>query len=147
MINLRKAAAIGSVAIFGLLLSACSLYKTSSNGESTGTDTGQQQSQGQTQQSQGPSAATVTFSDSGVSPATVTIKSGESITWVNSGSKAVGVASAPHPTHTDNRELTNGQSVLEIAPGASATATLTKTGNWGFHDHLNPSVGGKVSVQ
>lgn len=147
MINLRKSAVLAGVAACALLLSACSLYKTSSNGESTGTDTGQQQSQGQTQQSQGQAAATVTFSDSSVSPSTVTIKSGESITWTNSGSKAVDVASAPHPTHTDNSELTNGQSVLSLAPGASSTVTLTKKGTWGFHDHLNPSAGGKVVVQ
>ena len=147
MINLRRTAAIGSVAVLGLVLSACSLYKTSSNTDQTGAgDSSQQQSQGQTQQ-QGQVAATVTFSDSGVSPSTVTIQSGEAITWTNSGTGAVQVASDPHPTHTDNRELTNGQSALQIAPGASSTITLTKTGNWGYHDHLNPSTRGKVVVQ
>src|SRR3989344_3689955 len=147
MINLRKSAAIGSVAVLGLVLSACSLYKTSSNTDQIGAgDNTQQQSQAQTQQ-QEKVVATVTFSDSGVSPATVTIKSGEAITWTNSGSGAVQVASDPHPTHTDNKELSNGQSALQLAPGASSTVTLTKTGNWGYHDHLNPSVKGKVSVQ
>lgn len=145
MIDFKKATILTAIASSALVLSACSLYKTSSSGETTGTDTGQQ-SQGQAQQ-QGQAAATVTFSDNGVSESTVTIKSGESITWVNSGSKAVDVASAPHPIHTNNSELTNGQFVLSLAPGASSTVTLTKKGTWGFHDHLNPSVGGKVVVQ
>lgn len=147
MINLRKPAVLAGVAACALLLSACSLYNTSSDtGKPGAGDNTQQQIQSGTQQ-QGQAAATITFSDSGVSPSTVTIKSGESITWVNSGSKAVDVASAPHPTHTDNRELTTGQSVLEIAPGATATVTLAKTGSWGYHDHLSPSVRGTVVVQ
>ena len=147
MINIRKSAIVGVVAVFGLLLSACSLYKTSSNTDQTGAgDNTQQQSQGQSKQ-QGQAAATITFSDSGVSPATVTIKSGEAITWTNSGSKAVQVASDSHPTHTDNRELSNGQSGLQIASGASTTVTLNKTGSWGYHNHLSPSTRGKVVVE
>ena len=140
MINLRKTAAIGSVAVLGLVLSACSLYKTSSNGGQSGT--GEQQ---QTQQVEG--AATVTFADSGVSPSMVTIKSGESLTWVNNSSKKVQVGSANHPTHTLNKELTNGEFVTDLAPSASATVTLTTKGTWGYHDHLNPSITGKVVVE
>ena len=77
----------------------------------------------------------------------MTIKSGESLTWVNNSSKSVQVGSANHPTHTLNRELTSGEFVTELAPGASATVTLTKKGTWGYHNHLDPSVTGKVVVE
>ena len=143
MINIRKTAIMGAILSSALVLSACNLYKTSSTGDG-GTVTGTQEQQ-QTQQVE--SAASVTFSDSGVSPSTVTIKFGESLTWVNNSSKSVQVGSANHPTHTLNKELTNGEFVTDLAPGASATVTLVKKGTWGYHNHLDPSVTGKVVVE
>lgn len=144
MINFKKAAILSAIASSALVLSACNLYKTSSTGNQTGTtQTAQEQQPAQT----GESAATITFSDAGVSPAEVTVKSGESITWTNNSSKKVQVASDNHPTHTINQELTNGQFTTELAPGGLVTVTLTKIGSWGYHDHLNPSVKGKVVMQ
>ena len=46
-----------------------------------------------------------------------------------------------------NKELTNGEFVAELVPGASATVTLTKTGTWGYHDHLRPSTIGSVVIE
>lgn len=143
MIDFKKAAILATIASSAFVLSACNLYKTSSTGSQTGTTQTQQQQQA----TPAASAATITFSDTGVSPATVTIKSGESLTWTNNGTKTVQVGSANHPTHTLNQELTSGQFVTDLAPGASATVTLTKVGTWGYHDHLDPSVKGKVVVQ
>ena len=146
MINLKKTTILGIIASFALVLSACSLYNKTPSQDQT-TEQAQSKTQGQTQQSQDESAATITFAGGSVSPATVTIKSGESITWENKGTSAVQVASNPHPTHTDNRELTSGQSTLSLEAGALETVSLTKKGTWGFHDHLNPSVKGTVVVQ
>ncbi len=145
MINSRKVAIIAGVASMSLLLSACSLYPTSNQ---TQTQTQNQASgAGQTQNQPAQGSQVVTFTDSGVNPAQVTVKSGQTVTWTNNSSKTVQVASNPHPTHTANRELSNGQSVLDLASGKSASVTLTKTGTWGFHDHLNPSTVGTVIVQ
>lgn len=142
MTNFRRTAILGTTILASaLVLSACSLYSTPSG---TGSQTAQSQQQAT---SPAQSAATVTFSDSGVDQATVTIKSGQAITWINNSSKTIQVASANHPTHTLNPELSNGQFVLELAPGASSTVTLNKAGTWGFHNHLNPSVTGEVVVQ
>lgn len=142
MNRFKKSAIFGStIIVLGLVLSACSLYGTQSN---TG-QTNQAQQQDQTSLAQ--SSVTVTFSDSGVDFATVTVKSGGTVTWTNSGSNTIAVASNPHPTHTDNQELTNGQSTLQLTPGASATVTLSKKGTWGYHNHLDLSVGGKVVVE
>lgn len=144
MIDLRKATILTAIASSALILSACNLYKTSSSGNQTGTaQTTQEQQPAQTT----ASAATITFSNNGVSPATVTVKSGESVTWTNNSSKKVQVGSDNHPTHTLNQELTNGQFTVELAPGASTSETLTKKGSWGYHDHLSPSINGKVVVE
>lgn len=146
MIDFKKAAILATIASSALVLSACNLYKTSSTNDQTGTTaTGEQQPAQSAQTTE--SAATITFTDSGVSPATVTVKAGDSITWTNNGSKKVSVASDNHPTHTLNQELTNGQFVTELAPRASVTVTLTKVGTWGYHNHLDLSVKGKVVVQ
>ena len=139
-LNLKKIALVGAVISSALVLAACNKYGTSST-NTTGTNQ-QTAVSGQSQD-----MTTITISESGFSPATSTVKSGGKVTWVNNSKATVQIASDPHPTHTANPELTSGQSVTELAPGASATVTVTKTGTWGFHDHLNPSVRGKVTVQ
>ena len=89
---------------------------------------------------------TVTYTDFGFSPQSLTVKSGESITWVNDSSSSVQVGSASHPTHTINQEITSNQFVVELAPEESAKVQLTKTGEWGYHDHLKPSMTGTITV-
>ena len=89
----------------------------------------------------------VTYSDSGFSPGSITVKSGASITWVNDSSSTVQVGSANHPTHTINQQLTGDEFVIELAPGESKTVQLEKTGNWGYHDHLKPSITGSIAVE
>lgn len=88
-------------------------------------------------------AATVTFNGTSFTPATVTIKSGQSVAFRNSSTREIQVDSNPHPFHTDNAELNIGS----IPPGEVVTATLTKVGTWRYHNHLNSDQGGTVVVQ
>ena len=137
--NFKKISTLGLIGVSALLLSACSLYGT--NRGNSGNSAPQSSSGGQAQE-----AAAITFGDSGVTSQT-TVTSGGKIKWVNNSSKKVSVASDPHPVHSANSEITNGQFVIELAPGASAEVTVTKKGTWGFHDHLNPTTKGTVVVQ
>ena len=89
----------------------------------------------------------ITYNDYGFAPQSVTVKSGESITWVNDSIRTVQVGSALHPTHTVNQEITGNDFVIELAPGESSKVQLTKTGEWGYHDHLMSSMTGKIIVQ
>lgn len=89
------------------------------------------------------SVATITYSGSSFSPNKITVKSGDTITIKNDSSSDVQVYSNPHPVHTDNTELNIGS----IAQGASTNLTLTKVGTWGYHNHLNPSQTGTITVQ
>src|SRR5687768_13955837 len=50
-------------------------------------------------------AATITYTDSGFSPASTTVKSGEAIKIVNQSSDVVGPSSHPHPAHNINTEI------------------------------------------
>ncbi len=75
---------------------------------------------------------TITYTDDGFSPATITVKSGDSIRFVNNSSSTVQPSSGPHPVHTANPEL----NFPEIAAGQSATMTVTTKGTWSLHNHL-----------
>ncbi len=88
-------------------------------------------------------AVTITYSDNGFSPASTTINAGESILFKNESSSTLELESDPHPVHTDNTELNIGS----IASGASQTVTLSQTGTWGFHNHLNSSHEATVEVK
>ncbi len=85
----------------------------------------------------------ITYSSSGFSPATLTVKSGDKVTVKNNTSSQIQFDSNPHPLHTDDPELNIGL----IGPGESQTITVTKKGSHGFHNHLNPSDTGTLVVQ
>lgn len=142
--NLKILAILGLIVAGGMALSACNLYKKSSstnnqNQAQTGASSPQPAVAGQ--------GVVITLTDNGFEPENLTVKTGQIITWVNNTSGKVQIGSDPHPVHTTNQELTNGEFVTDLEPGASVNVTLNKVGAWGFHDHLNPSVKGKVTVQ
>lgn len=145
MLGLKKLAAFGVVACAALVLSACNTYKsnTQSNPPAGGGD-GTSEAQSQTGTGQ---VVTVTLGDNGFEPAQVTVKSGDQIQWVNNTGAKIQIGSDPHPVHTANKEVSGGQFVLDIEAGAVALVTVTKTGTWGYHDHLNAGVRGKVTVE
>jgi len=71
------------------------------------------------------------------------IKSGSIVKVMNNSDKDLDFDSDPHPVHTDNTELNEG----EIAPGKSKIFTLVKVGTWGFHNHLDSSQHGTITVE
>ncbi len=117
---------------------------------STETDSGLEISVGDVQTGN----VTVTYTDSGFSPSTVTIKQGTKVTFVKSGSKNMWVAVDEHPSHmeysgTSRQEHcpdTVGTSFDQCATGSSYTFTFNKTGVWDYHNHVMASDEGKVIV-
>jgi plastocyanin len=100
----------------------------------------------------------VTYTDSGYSPSTITIKKGETVNFKNQSSLSMWPASAMHPTH----RVYSGTSLDEHCPDTTGTAfdackgflpgqswsfTFNKTGTWKYHDHLNPSSTGTIVVE
>lgn len=95
-----------------------------------------------------PSAAvvqqnTVTLAQDGYSPATITVKAGDRVIWVNKSGAAATVNSDPHPTHTNYPPLNLGT----FPDGGSVSLTFDKPGTYGYHNHLNPGQKGTVIVQ
>jgi plastocyanin len=88
-------------------------------------------------------AATITYTNEGFTPATITVKVGDTIKIVNNAENVMYFASDEHPTHLNNSELNIG----DIEPGSSATVTVASQGTWGYHDHYNASAGGEIIVE
>jgi len=93
-----------------------------------------------------PAAKTVivNITSSGFSPGTITINSGDTITFVNTDTSLHWVASKPHPIHTD---VPGFDARKALQRGESYSFTFTKKGTFGCHDHLNPATMCAIIVQ
>lgn len=78
-------------------------------------------------------AASVSITSSGFSPASVTVKAGQTVTWTNNDSRTHQPAVDPHPVHSN---LPGFDSAPGIAAGQTYSFTFTKAGTWAYHDHL-----------
>jgi plastocyanin len=87
---------------------------------------------------------TISMTDTGFSPATVTVKLGTTVRFVNNGQAPHWPASDPHPIHNG---LPGFDAKHGLQTGEEYSFTFTKVGTWGFHDHLNISSRGAVIVQ
>lgn len=85
----------------------------------------------------------VKMTSSNFSPKNITVKVGESVIWQNDDSANHTVNSYNHPTHTLYPFLNLGL----IKSGETKSATFSKTGTFMYHDHLNPSLTGTVTVE
>ena len=85
----------------------------------------------------------VTFTDKGFSPSLATVKVGTTVTFVNESNSPMWVASDPHPTHT---LLPGFDELTSIGKGGTYEYTFMKVGTWTYHNHVNPSMKGTVSV-
>ncbi len=102
----------------------------------------------------------ITYTDSGYSPNTITIKNGQTVIFKNQSSKSMWPASAMHPTHrlydgTSIEEHCSGTRVTSssfdacsgVQPGNSWSFRFNKTGSWKYHDHLSPTNFGAIIVE
>ena len=83
----------------------------------------------------GPSGASITIANGRVTPATVTISVGQSVTFINNDGRTRNMNSDPHPEHNlcpalNVGPISNGQSRLSGA--------LTTARTCGYHDHDDP---------
>jgi plastocyanin len=90
-----------------------------------------------------PQTHEISMTDAAYAPSALTVKKGDTVKFTNNGTKANWPASAPHPTHTDYPEF---DPKVGVAVGQSWSFTFTKTGTWRFHDHLNPTRFGSITV-
>ncbi len=87
---------------------------------------------------------TVRLTDNGFEPKEITVKSGESVTFVNVSVKGMWVASAVHPTH---QVLAGFDQKTSVAKGGTYVYTFAKVGTWKFHNHVSPEMVGIAIVK
>lgn len=98
-----------------------------------------------------PSRFVVTMNDQGFSPKELQIKKGDTIEFINAGSRPHWPASAVHPVHTDYPEgggcIGSAFDACEgVKPGEAWSFTFNQVGTWKYHDHLSPSLTGVIVV-
>lgn len=103
-------------------------------------------------------AKAITYSDSGYSPTTMTIKKGDTVIFDNQSSKMMWTASAVHPTH----KAYPGSDITKCGTAQAAGAfdacqgigldeswefKFDETGTWRYHNHLQPNHTGTVVIE
>ena len=99
----------------------------------------------------------VAYTDQGFSPQSITVPLGTKVTFTNQSSVNMWVASAMHPTHmvysgtnlSQHCPDTTGtafDACAATAPGGTYSFTFTKEGNWKYHDHVDASKFGSITV-
>lgn len=86
----------------------------------------------------------VHYTEKGFVPETITVRDGQSVTWINQSQRTMWIASNPHPLHNDYLGFDQR---LAIDMGKSYTFTFTQKGKWGYHNHVNPEDTGYVIVE
>jgi len=102
---------------------------------------------------------TVIASESGFSPAELTIQKGGTITFRNENNRKVWPASDIHPTHTaypdssiqkcfDGSDLSSVFDACRgLEEGEEFSFEFNEVGTWRFHDHLRPSTRATIVVE
>lgn len=86
----------------------------------------------------------VKITDDGFEPSTLTVSAGDTVEFDNDSSDDSWPASDVHPTHELYPGFDAGKPLLS---GESYSFTFTKTGSWGYHNHLEPDVQGTIVVE
>jgi plastocyanin len=136
---------IAAIVITILVIAGVIWWLMSSIPPNTSTPTPPNSNSNQTTSEAAPDAVaaeTITYTNDGFSPATVTAKVGDTIRIVNQSGDPLEFSSNNHPTHRENPEL----NMPTIQAGDDGMLKVTKVGEWGYHNHLNTQHVGKLTV-
>lgn len=104
-----------------------------------------------------PTGVTVVYTNQGFSPKSVTVSTGTQVTFVNQSSGGMWVASAMHPSHEVYSGTTLSQhcpdtadmafdECTDVSSGGTFSFTFDKVGMWKYHNHVETSNTGSVTV-
>ena len=88
----------------------------------------------------GTAMATVRYTDTGFEPVELAVPVGAMVQFVNQSTKQMWVASNEHPAHSILPTFDQFQT------GDQYVYVFDTDGAWEYHDHLNPTAGGVVTV-
>lgn len=85
----------------------------------------------------------VIYENGAFNPNVISFKAGDTAVFLNRSKENILIESDPHPIH-------NGYSVFDsgvLAPGASYEFMFNQKISFSYHNHLNPSAQGRISVE
>ena len=85
----------------------------------------------------------VVLTDSGFTPAVLRIRKGDSIKFSTNLDRSFWPASDPHPTHSGFSAF---DPMGNIKPNESWTFKFQQSGTWSYHNHVDPSSRGQITV-
>ncbi len=130
------------VFVFGLAVSGCVKKPTVQTNQPVSSDESSQETSPSSRAVMNETAV-VGYTSDGFSPNSVTIKTGEAVTFRNESDEPMWVASDEHPSH----QLLPGFDQLQaVGKGSTYTFTFNTAGRWGFHNHKNSSQSGTIIV-
>jgi plastocyanin len=86
--------------------------------------------------------ATITYTNDGFQPSTLTVKKGTTVTVINTSTRDVEFSSGPHPIHNEDPEI----NLDVLKPGQKGSFVAKTTGTHGFHDHIHDDITGTLIV-
>lgn len=105
-----------------------------------------------------PQSHVVAYTDSGYSPASLTIKRGDTVVWRNNSSRGMWTASAIHPTHKiypgtdiakceDQADGSMFDACANLSSGQSWSFIFDHGGTWRYHNHTFSAHTGTIIVE
>lgn len=85
----------------------------------------------------------VAYTSSGFGPNEVSVAKGGIVTFINESDSPMWVASGVHPTH---QLLPGFDQLKSVGRGGSYEYTFQSVGTWVYHNHMNPTQVGTVTV-
>jgi plastocyanin len=137
--NMNKIVMIGILVLVVLSLGGFAISRSM---RSTGVRASTQNS-GSTMSQGSQNGSTVQVTPNGFQPMNITIKVGTTVAWTNNSGKDVSINSDNHPTHLLYPLLNLGR----VSDGGQVSLTFNTPGTYGYHNHLNPSQTGTITVQ
>jgi hypothetical protein len=96
----------------------------------------------------GQATVDITYTESNeFSPSCVQVSAETKLIYHNNSKGPLQVGADPHPIHDGNKELSNGEFVLEVPQGGTASSVVHDTGTFGLHNHVNSGATATVEVK
>jgi plastocyanin len=100
----------------------------------------------------------ISYTNTGFHPTTIKIKAGTTVVFKNDSTSSMWPASDEHPSHTnypgtDATKCGAPEAVgmfdpcQPVQPGEYWSFAFTNKGAWRYHDHLNPTNRGVITVE
>lgn len=86
----------------------------------------------------------VVITNEGFTPGVILVHPGTTVVWVNKADEPHWVASNPHPDHDALPGFDAGDAIF---PDKEHSYTFNETGEYDYHDHLEPETNGTVVVE